>query len=369
MRRRAELHRDRRRPLGQRIARREESLPGQRVEQLPAAGQRTVHAGGIVRLGEHPPPQIVHAPQGVIRIEKPIAHVARRLDERHPSAFARIEVGNDLGLLQLVLRQLARNVEPPDRVDLLVEKVEPIGQALDVGEDVDDAAALRVLPRLVDEIHPHESALVEPFDQIGGAQMVARPHGHRLAPQCLRVDDPFGQRFRIGTERQVSRRRRPQCIERRRALHDALRILGAVDDRPLVGRREKEDAPLVQQRVEVVQEIGGRIAVFGDEDVHAARAAYGRCGIQRKSPADQLLEMDGDAFRFVFAAQPPEVLRPLDECQHLLARSHKKVRPLVLNAPNRSPGSAYSSCLPRLSKKRVSTMPTLWSATMCSHVL
>ena len=113
----------------------------------------------------------------------------------------------------------------------------------------------------------------------------------------------------------------------------------------------------------------GRIAVFGDEDVHAARAAYGRCGIQRKSPADQLLEMDGDAFRFVFAAQPPEVLRPLDECQHLLARSHKKVRPLVLNAPNRSPGSAYSSCLPRLSKKRVSTMPTLWSATMCSHVL
>ena len=98
-------------------------------------------------------------------------------------------------------------------------------------------------------------------------------------------------------------------------------------------------------------------------------AAYGRCGIQRKSPADQLLEMDGDAFRFVFAAQPPEVLRPLDECQHLLARSHKKVRPLVLNAPRRSPGSAYSSCLPRLSKKRVSTMPTLWSATMCSHVL
>ena len=299
----------------------------------------------------------------------PIAHVARRFDERHPSAFARIEVGNDLGLLQLVLRQLARNVEPPDRVDLLVEKVEPVGQALDVGEDVDDAAALRVLPRLVDEIHPHESALVEPFDQIGGAQAVARPHGHRLAPQRLRVDDPFGQRLRIGTERQVSRRRRPQCIERRRALHDALRILGAVDDRPLVGRREKEDAPLVQQRVEVVQEIGGRIAVFGDEDVHAARAAYGRCGIQRKSPADQLLEMDGDAFRFVFAAQPPEVLRPLDECQHLLARSHKKVRPLVLNAPRRSPGSAYSSCLPRLSKKRVSTMPTLWSATMCSHVL
>ena len=187
--------------------------------------------------------------------------------------------------------------------------------------------------------------------------------------QRLRVADPFGQRFRIGTERQVSRRRRPQCIERRRALHNALRILGAVDDRPLVGRREKEDAPLVQQRVEVVQEIGGRIAVFGDEDVHAARAAYGRCGIQRKSPADQLLEMDGDAFRFVFAAQPPEVLRPLDECQHLLARSHKKVRPLVLNAPRRSPGSAYSSCLPRLSKKRVSTMPTLWSATMCSHVL
>ena len=342
---------------------------GAAAERLPAAGQRTVHAGGIVRLGEHPPPQIVHAPQGVIRIEKPIAHVARRFDERHPSAFARIEVGNDLGLLQLVLRQLARNVEPPDRVDLLVEKVEPVGQALDVGEDVDDAAALRVLPRLVDEIHPHESALVEPFDQIGGAQAVARPHGHRLAPQRLRVDDPFGQRFRIGTERQVSRRRRPQCIERRRALHNALRILGAVDDRPLVGRREKEDAPLVQQRVEVVQEIGGRIAVFGDEDVHAARAAYGRCGIQRKSPADQLLEMDGDAFRFVFAAQPPEVLRPLDECQHLLARSHKKVRPLVLNAPRRSPGSAYSSCLPRLSKKRVSTMPTLWSATMCSHVL
>lgn len=120
------------------------------------------------------------------------------------------------------------------------------------------------------------------------------------------------------------------------------------------------------RRVEVVQEIGGRIAVFGDEDVHAAVRRMVAAAYNEKAPPTNSLRWTVTLSVSYSRHNRPEVLRPLDECQHLLARSHKKVRPLVLNAPNRSPGSAYSSCLPRLSKKRVSTMPTLWSATMCA---
>ena len=77
-----------------------------------------------------------------------------------------------------------------------------------------------------------------------------------------------------------------QGMERRRALHDPLRILRTVGKRTFVGGRKEVDAPLVQEGVEIVEQIGGGIAVFGHEDMHAARTGDQRRRIKRQSPAD-----------------------------------------------------------------------------------
>ena len=90
----------------------------------------------------------------------------------------------------------------------------------------------------------------------------------------------------------------------------------------LVGGGEEADARLVEQVVEVVEQVGRGVAVLGDEEVDAPHAGYGRGGIERKGPADQLFEMDGRGVFFIFAAQLPEALRPGGILRQLFACSH-----------------------------------------------
>ncbi len=71
-------------------------------------------------------------------------------------------------------------------------------------------------------------------------------------------------------------------------------------------------ALLVQKSVKVVEQVGRRVAVLGHEEVDAPLAAYESRRIERKSPADQIFEMDGDAPLIVFFGQAAEGLRRLD---------------------------------------------------------
>ena len=103
------------------------------------------------------------------------------------------------------------------------------------------------------------------------------------------------------------------------ACDDALRILRAVGDRAFIGGREEEDAPFVQQRIEVVEQVSRGVAVFGHEEMHAAHAADGRRRIKRKSAAGQLLEPDGSTLLTVFAAQGIEAPRPGGQRRRLVA--------------------------------------------------
>lgn len=99
-------------------------------------------------------------------------------------------------------------------------------------------------------------------------------------------------------------------MHRRRALHHALRILGAIGRRTLPRRGKEVNLPFVQQVVEVVQKVGCGVTVLGDKDMHAPGFGHGRRGIKRKSAADQLFEVDGSTPVFIFAAQSAEGFRP-----------------------------------------------------------
>ena len=66
-----------------------------------------------------------------------------------------------------------------------------------------------------------------------------------------------------------------QCIENARAHNHALRLLGSIDHRAFVGRREEQYPLLAKQRIEVVQCISGSIFILTDKDMHTALAGNG----------------------------------------------------------------------------------------------
>ena len=315
--------------LRQVVAQEEEPAGGHVGEQAVARGQQLVDRLGLLHVLQRAAPHVVHAPQHVVGVVEPAGELRpgelHERDARGGTGPRAAQVGDDLHAVEPVGRELARDVEAADRVDLVAEEVQTVGFALRVGEDVDDAAAHRVLARLVDEIHAREARIDKrPFEHLD-RDAVAHAHRDRSPAHDLGVGNPFGQRLGVGADDEVVALRpaeRPHGTHRRRALHDPLRILGAVGRRALVGRREEADARLVEQVVEVVEQVGRGVAVLGDEEVDAPHAGHGRGGIERKSPADQLFEMDGRGVFFIFAAQLPEALRPGGILRQLFACSH-----------------------------------------------
>ena len=274
---------------------------GSRIELY---GRRGGTLRQVVAQGEHPTVRqiaerlaadIVHPTQHVIGVVEPIGRsIARKLHERHlRRPIAGIEVGNDLHPVEFVGRELARNVETADRVHLVAEKVDTVGFAFREGEDVHDTAAHRILARLIDEIDAGEVRIDERVLQHGDRDTVADFHGDRIPPEGFGVGDPLGQRFGIGADDQIPFREALHGVHRRRTLHHALRIFGAVGHRTLVGGGEEIDLLLVQQVIEVVHQVGRSVAVLGDEDVYAPGFRRSGSGIERKSAADQLFEVDG----------------------------------------------------------------------------
>ena len=448
--------------LSEVVAEREQTAVRHIGQQAVAAGDVGVDLGRVVQIAQQFAAHVVHAPQHVIRIVAPVRRLAAgETRERDLAGLAGIEVGDDLHAIEPVGRELARYVEPTDRIHLVAEEIHAVGFALREGEDIHDAAAHGVLPGLVDEVDLREPRIDERLPQHLGGDAVADPHGDGLALQFVGVGDPLGDRLGEGADDQIIRpvrprgtgfrrparsasgprrrnarlrlRRRsalrsgaplrtrirgcgpvrrkalsPPCIgrngsgrrnvafrpgifpvkpggrpslllsgnrpgrsisprpgssrsagmrrrgadrfvrtsgtgfarsgirntrgpgpppgaetaqgmERRRALHDPLRILRTVGKRTFVGGRKEVDAPLVQEGVEIVEQIGGGIAVFGHEDMHAARTGDQRRRIKRQSPADQLFEVDGGTPLYVFAVQVAEALRAFGQPHRLLA--------------------------------------------------
>ena len=305
------------------VAQRHHAVAGHVAQQHVAAGQQAVYPPGLLHVREHLAAQVVDAAQHIVDIVEPAGCPRTcELHERHPGCLAGIEVGDNFHPVELVGRELARNIETADRVDLVAEKVDPVRLAFRIGKNIDDTTAHGVLPRFVDEIDAREVRIRKGVFQHGDRNLVAELHGNRVALQGRGVDDPFGQRLRIGADHQVSLREAPHGVHRRGALHHALGILGAVGRRTLVGRGEEIDLLLVQQVVKIVQQVGRGIPVFGHEDMHAPRFRHCRRRIKRKSTADQLFQVDGCALLLIFAAQFRQGLRPGGELRQLLAGSH-----------------------------------------------
>ena len=77
--------------------------------------------------------QIVHAPQYVVGIEKPVSRLSCKCEQRNPIPGKTVQVRNDLHLVQPVGGKLTGNLESADRIHLFPEKVQPVRFALGKG--------------------------------------------------------------------------------------------------------------------------------------------------------------------------------------------------------------------------------------------
>ena len=312
-----------RRPFGKVVPQDEHPASGEVGRQSVAAREQRIDLLGVLHVRQRLAAHVVDPPEHEIGVVEPPGGLRAR--KAHEGDLCRgrrpgIQVGDNLHSVELVRRQLARDVEPPDRIHLIAEEIQSVGFALRIGEDVDDTAAHRILSGLVDEIHPREDGVDKLLLQHLDRDLVPDPHGNRSFLERLGIGDPLGQRLGIGADDQIALpRKAPHGIHRRRALHHALRILGAIGRRTLPRRGKEINLRLLEQVVKVVHQIGRGIAILGHENVHPAALLHGCRGIKRKSTADQLFEV------FVFAAQPAEGLRPGGELRQLLAGSHKSV--------------------------------------------
>ena len=99
-----------------------------------------------------------------------------------------------------------------------------------------------------------------------------------------------------------------QGIERIGALHYALSILAAINNRSLIGCREEVHTILIKKRVEVVEHICRSITILRHEDMYTTCTSGQSRRIKRKSPTDQILKMDGNALFAMFFKQRLEGL-------------------------------------------------------------
>jgi hypothetical protein len=74
-----------------------------------------------------------------------------------------------------------------------------------------------------------------------------------------------------------------------------LGIFGSIGCRTLISRREELNPLLAKQLVEVVDKVGGAVAVVGNEDMYAPKPLDDACCIKRLGSADHLFKMDGRA--------------------------------------------------------------------------
>ena len=318
LRRGAELHFGIGRALAEVVVQHIDAPPLHVAQQTVAAGEHGIDQRRLLHLAQHAAAQVVHAAQSVVGIVEPVDGVAEESRHRNLVFGADIQVGDDLHAFGLVVRQLARYVETADGVDLVAEEIDAERTALGIGEHIDYAAAQRVLPGFVDEIDLHEPTFDEALLQIVDAHTIAHAQADAPLAEGTLIGHALGQSIGIGAHHQIAVVHVADGVHGVGALHHTLRVLLAVEDRFLVRGGEEMHTFLVQKGVEVVEQVGRGIAVLGNEQVDAALAAYECGGIERKSPADQIFEMDGSALLIVLVEQESERLRRLDLKQNIV---------------------------------------------------
>ncbi len=241
--------------------------------KLSAARHPAVDLRGIVGLGEHLSANIVHPAQRMPQIIGPPHRLAGKLRQGHAATHihASLQIGDDLHPVELLGRELGGYVETADGLHLVAEEIDAVGLVLGKRKDVDDTAAQRILPRLVDEIHLRKSVLLQQIGQKPHLHPLAAPDRYRPSVELSRIDHLLGQSLRIGTDDQKALSvETAKGIQRRGALHDARRILLSELHGALVSGGKEHHPLLAQQRIEIVQQIGGGILVFAHEEMHPA---------------------------------------------------------------------------------------------------
>ena len=190
---------------------------------------------------------------------------------------------------------MRRNVERADRVDLIAEKVDAVRHVGRKRKNVDDSAAYRVLSRFVNEIDPFETVRREDFFDECRRETVASAQRQDAFAELLLADDFFGQRFRIGAERQRAAVVVFYGVQRCRSLYDPRRIFLSELDRTFVAGREKQQSFFAQQRKQIVVQVARRVPVFHDEDVQPSGLPHGCCRDQRQRRSGQRSQSDAAA--------------------------------------------------------------------------
>ena len=256
----------------------------QRRRQLPGTRHTCIHPFGRIGLGQHLFTDVVHPAQRMAQVVGPPHGFAGKLRKRHAvaGAYAPLHVRHYLHLFELLRGELRSDVETADRLHLVAEKVDTAGPVLGKRKDIDDTAAQGVLPRFIDEIHLREAILLQHIGQETHLHPLAATNRHRPPAELSRIGHLLGQSLRIGTDNQMPFPfETAEGIQRRRALDDTRRILLPELYGTLVTGRKEHHPLFAQQGVEVVHQVGCRIPVPADEDVHATPPLHDRSGIQR----------------------------------------------------------------------------------------
>ena len=266
--------------------------------------------GSLQALGQclRGEPLVVDTANGLRHIVEVVGHeegvVGQETEERHLLAIH--ELGHDLHALLHVFRELGLYVEGADGVDLVAEEVDTERILAAERVDIDDAASLAELARLVDVVMHLETEVAQPPGEF--AHVEGLPHLHRdgaLVEPAL-GDDQLAQCLRTGHH--IGRL---PCLPRSLAYRrETGEHLGAQDfvggltltvfHRALVGGGEEESPLLPHHLLKVVVEIASALGILEDEE-HGGVAAGGESGEEHgRGRPDQSVELDG---AFSHAAQ------------------------------------------------------------------
>ena len=263
------------RSLRERIAHKHHARLRHLVEQILARGQFRCHLLRLIALLQRLATHIIDLAQHKVGIREPICSPLGKLCQRHPADIGTVDIGDDIHLLQSLVRELARQFKATNRLYLVVEKVQSERFALRIGEYIEDTASHRVLTRLIDKINLFEAQLPDSLLQVGNFDAVASAQMQRLRHQALHIGNSLRQRLGVGRNNDKLILAIFQSIEHPRAHHHALCLLCTIDNGAFVGRWKEQNSLLAQQCVEVVQCVCCGIPILAHDDMHTALASDG----------------------------------------------------------------------------------------------
>lgn len=175
------------------------------LEIVGAAHQTMGHRGGVgILVGFDQRLVVDHVDAltlllGIAEVENGVFFVGK-LQEGDLLAFDGVDVWDDGDFLLFIDGELLLNVEGADGVDLVAEEVDAEGLFVGVGEDVEDAAAKRVLSWLINELLLLEAIRLESLNQLGDAHLVANGEVHLGIVEASGGNDFLYQRIGKGDD-------------------------------------------------------------------------------------------------------------------------------------------------------------------------